>query len=223
MELLLRLSQHPPHRAGQGWCPTGTTSPLGSTQHLVTGAEEQEVSGRERKRTGASGATYQCEEESYWGKSQWKVLLRGNQKIIPALSRYSPFYTTNSWRKKKTPMTFSTPFTCTEVIAHVKTLKCFALASKISVGAEDRSQNFFIPVFQTTLNASILVFMWLLTTLSLFLYVSFFFMLPYRWEKSLDLIILMLPPNHFHCFFHFFFFLALRLSLSSDQILGKPI
>lgn len=35
-------------------------------------------------------------------------------------------------------MTFSTPFTCTEIIAHLKTLKYFALASKISVGAEDK-------------------------------------------------------------------------------------
>lgn len=38
-------------------------------------------------------------------------------------------------------MTFYTPFTCTEIIAHVKTLKYFALASRISVGAEDKSQN----------------------------------------------------------------------------------
>lgn len=37
-------------------------------------------------------------------------------------------------------MTFSTPFTCTEIIAHLKTLKYFALASKISVGAEDKRQ-----------------------------------------------------------------------------------
>lgn len=41
-------------------------------------------------------------------------------------------------------MTFSTPFTCTEIIAHVMTLKYFALASKICVGAEDKRQNLLI-------------------------------------------------------------------------------
>ena len=40
-------------------------------------------------------------------------------------------------------MTFSTPFTCTETIAPVKTLKYFALASKISDGAEDKTPSSF--------------------------------------------------------------------------------
>lgn len=42
-------------------------------------------------------------------------------------------------------MNFSTPFTCTEIIAHMKTLKYLALASKkISVGAEDNTKMFLI-------------------------------------------------------------------------------
>ena len=55
-ELLPRPSQRPPHRAGQVWCLMGTTSHSGSTLHLGPGAEEQEVSGRGRKRTGANRA-----------------------------------------------------------------------------------------------------------------------------------------------------------------------
>ena len=81
-------------------------------------------------------------------------------------------------------MTFCTPFTCTEIIPHMKILKYFALASKISVGAEDKSQNPFIlwvkigTVFQTHVSASFLVLIRLLPTLFLLLYVSFSLCLP---------------------------------------------
>lgn len=66
--------------------------------------------------------------------------VKGDQKSFQLCSVTLLFYTTNSLREKDTDH-FSTPFTCTEIIAHVKTLKYFALASKISVGAEDKSQN----------------------------------------------------------------------------------
>lgn len=66
---------------------------------------------------------------------------------------------------------FFTPFTCTEIIAPVKTLKYFALASKISDGAEVKSQNLLI---LTELNAPFLVLIWLLTTLFLFVFVILF-------------------------------------------------
>lgn len=81
------------------------------------------------------------------GKLTWKKpvesALKGDQKSFQLCLVTLRFYTTNSLRKK-TLKTFSTPFTCTEIIAHVKTLKYFALASKISVGAEDKSQNLLI-------------------------------------------------------------------------------
>lgn len=45
------------------------------------------------------------------------------------------------FKEKETLMNFSTPFTCTEIIAHMKTLKYLALASKKSVLETDFLQH----------------------------------------------------------------------------------
>lgn len=126
---------------------------------------------------------------AFVAKASGKCCKRGSE-TIPALSCYSPFYMTNSLRKKKTMMTFSTPFTCTEIIAHVRTLKYFALASKISVGAEDKCQNLLIlweklavsewpkcliPGFTMAAH----------NTVFYFCMFHFLFVLACRWEKNL--------------------------------------
>lgn len=54
--------------------------------------------------------------------------VKGAQKSF----HYSSFLYSQLF-KEKTHRTFSTPFACTEIIAHVKTLKYFAVASKINV------------------------------------------------------------------------------------------
>lgn len=78
-------------------------------------------------------------------------------------------------------MNISTPFTCTEIIAHMKTLKYLALASKkkkkkISVGAEDNNNkmsSFYEGILGTTLQTHLLL---VDIRLILFLYVGFFFL-----------------------------------------------
>lgn len=79
-------------------------------------------------------------------------------------------------------MNISTPFTCTEIIAHMKTLKYLALASKkkkkekISVGAEDNN-NKMSSFYEGILGATLQTDLFLVDIrLILFLYVGFFFL-----------------------------------------------
>lgn len=155
--------------------------------------------------------------------------VKGVQKSFQLSSLTLLFLYNKLFKEKKTLTTFSTPFTCTEIIAHVKTLKYFALASKISVGAEDKSQNLLILWVdlwtQTDLIASFLVSTAARNTV--FIFVCLFYLcLPCIWEKSFNLIILMLPPNYV-LLFRFFFSSAIASGFITEfqpqQILRKGI